>query len=101
MVAENYFQISVGFSGFEGTSFNYEATVLRRLREAGAIVHAHTSMTEFPIRASGRAPNGWAPVTGQSLGIFCEKQDPGGSSTGSGIGAALGLGAAALGTEVS
>ncbi|CAM1511977.1 Fc.00g094900.m01.CDS01 [Cosmosporella sp. VM-42] len=85
-----------------GSKFAFEAAVLRRLREAGAKVHAHPSVTEFlNIRASKNAPNGWALVTGQSLGISCEGQDPGGSSTGSGMGAALGLGAAATGAEAS
>ncbi|CAH0051086.1 unnamed protein product, partial [Clonostachys solani] len=93
---------TVGFSGLAGAKYSSEATVLRRLRDAGAVVHAHTSMTEWlNIRASKNAPNGWSPVSGQSLGIFCQNQDPGGSSTGSGIGAALGLGAAALGTETA
>ncbi|KAF2121003.1 amidase signature domain-containing protein [Lophiotrema nucula] len=93
---------TAGFSGLLGAKSRKEAFTVRKLREQGAIILGKTSMTEWlNFRSPGIAPNGWSPTGGQCLGIFCENQDAGGSSTGSGVAVALGLSAAALGTENS
>lgn len=60
-----------------------------------------TTLTEWlGLRSFGGYPNGWSPVGGRAAGIFHDLQDPGGSSTGSALAAALGLAAVVLGTEV-
>ncbi|KAJ5654943.1 hypothetical protein N7490_001946 [Penicillium lividum] len=93
---------TAGFSGLVGAKPTLEATVVRKLREAGAIILGKTTMSEWlNFRSPGIAPNGWSPVGDQCAGIFCANQDAGGSSTGSAVATALGLAAAALGTETS
>ncbi|KAJ5751687.1 hypothetical protein N7520_008604 [Penicillium odoratum] len=93
---------TAGFEGLLGAKPALEATVVRKLREEGAIILGKATMSEWlNFRSPGIAPNGWSPVGGQCAGIFCENQDAGGSSTGSAVATALGLAAAALGTETS
>ncbi|CZT10488.1 uncharacterized protein RAG0_14943 [Rhynchosporium agropyri] len=66
----------------------------------GAIITGETVPSQWAnYRSPGTAPNGWSAVGGQCRGIFCEDQDPGGSSAGSAVAVALGLVAAALGTK--
>ncbi|KAH6640416.1 amidase signature domain-containing protein [Chaetomium tenue] len=91
---------TAGFSGLVGARPNVESTAIRKLRESGAIILGKTTMTEWlGLRSFGGYPNGWSPVGGRAAGIFHDLQDPGGSSTGSALAAALGLAAAALGSE--
>lgn len=79
----------------------HEATVVKKLREHGAVILGKTTLTEWAnYRSPGKAPNGWAATGGQCYGVFVEDQDPGGSSSGSGVAVALGLAPAALATEV-
>jgi amidase len=57
-------------------------------------------MTQWGNNRDGEAGNGWSADAGQALGVYHDKQDPWGRSTGSATGTALGLAFAALGTEV-
>ncbi|KAF5876438.1 putative glutamyl-trna amidotransferase subunit a protein [Botrytis fragariae] len=68
-----------------------EATTIIKLREQGAII----------LGANNRCTPGWSAVGGQCLGVYHKDQHPKGSSSGSAVGTALGLCAAALGTETS
>ncbi|KAK6703139.1 hypothetical protein SNK04_013024 [Fusarium graminearum] len=80
----------------------FEATIIRRLREQGAVLLGKTNPTEWAnYRSPGRASGGWSGVGGQCLAPYHEDQDPSGSSSGSAVAACLGLAAAALGTETS
>lgn len=91
---------TAGFSGLVGARPNVESAATRKLRDSGAIILGKATMTEWlALRNLGGCPNGWSPVGGWSSGIFHGLQDPGGSSTGSALATALGLAAAALGTE--
>jgi amidase len=75
--------------------------VVKKLRQQGAIITAKTVPSQWAnYRSPGTAPNGWSAVGGQCRGIYCDSQDPGGSSAGSAVAVALGLASAALGTEV-
>lgn len=90
----------MGFLGLRGARYVSEATVVRKLRKEGAIILGKCTMTEWLNFRSTAFPNGWSPVGDRALGIYHEFQDGGGSSTGSALAVALGLAAAALGTEV-
>jgi aspartyl-tRNA(Asn)/glutamyl-tRNA(Gln) amidotransferase subunit A len=78
-------------------SFDYDATVIRRLREAGAILIGKAAM----IQLAG----GWgyrhaaASLTGPCKNPWNDKHWSGGSSSGSGAIAAAALAAFAIGTE--
>lgn len=90
-----------GSTALIGAKPGRDAEVVRRLREAGVIILGIANLTQWGNnRDPHTAGNGWSATGGQSIGIFIENQDPGGSSTGPVLGTALGLASAALGTEV-
>ncbi|KAJ8063912.1 hypothetical protein OCU04_007762 [Sclerotinia nivalis] len=75
-----------------------EATTIIKLREQGAIILGIANGSQW---ANNRCTPGWSAVGGQCLGIYFKDQHPKGSSSGSAVGTALGLCAAALGSETS
>ncbi|KAF7943182.1 hypothetical protein EAE96_011119 [Botrytis aclada] len=75
-----------------------EATTIIRLREQGAIILGAANGSQW---ANNRCTPGWSAVGGQCLGIYHKDQHLEGSSSGSAVGTALGLCAAALGSETS
>ncbi|GAP91701.2 putative glutamyl-tRNA amidotransferase subunit A [Rosellinia necatrix] len=76
-----------------------EATVVAKLREAGAIILGKLNLSEFAgVR---NATPGWSPRGGQTFGAYVKHQTACGSSSGSGVAAAVGLAAGTLGTETS
>jgi aspartyl-tRNA(Asn)/glutamyl-tRNA(Gln) amidotransferase subunit A len=72
----------------------HEATLVSRLRAAGALPFAKTNMHEIALGATGE--NAWT-------GDVCNPQDParqaGGSSSGSGVAVATGIGIATVGSD--
>ncbi|CAD6443092.1 f36f43c8-6391-4823-9442-09779ff9632e [Sclerotinia trifoliorum] len=87
-----------GCTGFLEAIPNIEATTVIKLREEGAIILGIANGSQW---ANNRCTPGWSAVGGQCLGIYFKDQHPKGSSSGSAVGAALGLCAAALGSETS
>ncbi|TGO56632.1 hypothetical protein BCON_0075g00220 [Botryotinia convoluta] len=75
-----------------------EATTIIKLREQGAIILGVANGSQW---ANNRCTPGWSAVGGQCLGVYHKDQHPKGSSSGSAVGTALGLCAAALGIETS
>ncbi|TEY85100.1 hypothetical protein BOTCAL_0017g00120 [Botryotinia calthae] len=75
-----------------------EATTIVKLREQGAIIIGVANGSQW---ANNRCTPGWSAVGGQCLGVYHKDQHPKGSSSGSAVGTALGLCAAALGSETS
>ncbi len=104
-----------GALAFEGFIPPYEATLVKNLRDAGAIVIAKTGMTELANWVAGAPtpmPGNYNAVAGYGLNPYDPRRDPrpatgdgrpalgtGGSS--SGIGTAANLWAANVGTETS
>jgi amidase len=104
-----------GALAFEGFVPPYEATLVGRLRAAGAVIIAKTSMTELANWIAGPPtpmPGGYNAITGFGFNPYDPRRDPreatfdgrpalpvGGSS--SGIGTAANLWAANVGTETS
>jgi amidase len=77
----------------------YDAHVVTRLREAGAIILAKTNMTEFANFMGENMPAGYSSRGGQVLSPYNRDCTPSGSSTGSAVAVAANLCKAALGTE--
>lgn len=90
----------------------YEATLVTKLREAGAIILAKTTLTELANWVATGMPNSYNAVRGYGYNPYDPRPDPregfddgravldtGGSS--SGIGTAANLWAASVGTETS
>jgi aspartyl-tRNA(Asn)/glutamyl-tRNA(Gln) amidotransferase subunit A len=71
-----------------------EATAVRRLRNAGAIVVATTNLVEIALGIHGENP--W---TGDVRNPRDSRRQAGGSSSGSAVAVAVGIGLASLGTD--
>ena len=78
----------------------HEATLVKKLRDAGAVILAKTNLSEFANWVDLSMPNGYSSLGGQVRSPYTGG-DPSGSSSGSGAGAALAYAAAAIGTETS
>ncbi|KAK8934392.1 Fatty acid amide hydrolase [Platanthera zijinensis] len=76
-----------------------EATVVSRLRSAGAIILGKASMSEWAHFRSINAPQGWNSRNGQGRNSYALSGGPCGSSSGSAIAVATGLVTVSLGTE--
>lgn len=74
-----------------------DAFVVRKLREAGAIILAKTNLSEFASTANG--PDGFSSLGGQTLNPHDLTKGPRGSSGGSGAGIAAGYAQFGLGTD--
>jgi amidase len=101
-----------GALAFVGFVPPYEATLVRQLRDAGAIVIAKTVMTELANWVASGMPGNYSAVGGYGMNPYDPRRDPrdatgdgrpvmttGGSS--SGIGTAASFWAANVGTETS
>lgn len=71
-----------------------DAEVVRRLRQAGAVIVGHTNMTEFAYSGLGLNPHYGTPPN-----PLDEARIPGGSSSGSAVAVARGMAAAGLATD--
>lgn len=79
----------------------FDAHIVSRLRQAGAIVLGKTNLTELANFMSDHMPNGYSARGGQVKNPYGDHFDPGGSSAGSGVAVAAGLVPLAVGTETS
>ena len=75
-----------------------DAGVAARLRAAGAIILGKANLSEW-ANFRGNVPSGFSGRGGQSSSPYVPLGNPSGSSSGSGIATAIGLTAAALGSE--
>ncbi len=73
-----------------------EATLVARLRAAGAIIFAKTNMVEIAMGAHGENP-----VTGDVLNPYDPSRQAGGSSSGSSVAVACGIGVASVGSDTA
>ncbi|WP_283135696.1 amidase [Rhizohabitans arisaemae] len=78
---------------------NRDAFVVRRLREAGAIILGKANMSEWANFRSSPSSSGWSAVGGQASNPYVLDRNPCGSSSGSAVAAAAGLAAVTIGTE--
>lgn len=76
-----------------------DAFVVRKLREAGAVILGKTNLSEWSSFRSMRATSGWSARGGQTRNPYALDRSPSGSSSGSAVAAAANLCAAAMGTE--
>lgn len=88
-----------GSPGHASQKFNYDATAVARLQAAGGVLVAKLAMIEIAGGGNYNMPG--ASATGACLSAFDMKRWAGGSSSGSGAAAMLGLCGYTLGSETS
>ena len=84
-----------------GAKVPRDSTIAAKLRKAGAIILGKTNLSQWANYRSDNTSNGWSAYGGQTYAAYYPKQDPSGSSSGSGVSSSIGLALAALGTETS
>jgi amidase len=76
-----------------------DATVAKRLRDAGAVILGKANLSEWANFRSTQSSSGWSGQGGQTKNPYVLDRNPCGSSSGSGAGVSAAFCAAALGTE--
>lgn len=92
-------ETTAGSLALLGSRAPRDAFVVKRLRDAGAIVLAKTNLSEWANLRSTRPTSGWSARGGQARNPYALDRSPIGSSSGSGAAVAADLCAAAIGTE--
>ena len=101
---------TAGSLALEGARAKGDATVVKQLRAAGAVILGKANLTEFANIIAVDMPSGYSSLGGQvknpySTSLMDDRGIPvvlpGGSSAGSAVAVAAGLCAAAIGTETS
>jgi amidase len=101
---------TAGSLALEGAHARDDATVVKRLRAAGAVILGKANLTEFANILAVGMPSGYSSLAGYVKNPYSPTLmreeivpvvPPGGSSAGSAVAVAAGLCAAALGSETS
>ncbi len=100
---------TAGSLALEGAHARDDAPVVKKLREAGAVILGKANLTEFANILAVGMPSGYSSIAGQVRNPYSPTlMDhhapvvlPGGSSAGSAVAVAAGLCAAAIGSETS
>lgn len=100
---------TAGSLALDGAHAKDDAPVIKRLREAGAVILGKANLTEFANILAVGMPSGYSSIAGYVRNPYSPRLManeapvvlPGGSSAGSAVAVAAGLCAAAIGTETS
>ena len=76
-----------------------DAFIVKRLRNAGAVILAKANLSEWANFRSSRSSSGWSSVGGQTRNPYDTARSPCGSSSGPGVAVAANLTVVAVGTE--
>jgi len=92
-------QTTAGSLAFEGNIAPEDAFIIKRLREAGAIILGKANLSEWANFRSTRSTSGWSSRGGQTKNPYILDRSPCGSSSGSAVAVTANLCSAAVGTE--
>lgn len=76
-----------------------DAFLVRRLRDAGAVLLGKTNLSEWANFRSTHSSSGWSARGGQTRNAYAADRNPSGSSSGSAVAVAASLATVAVGTE--
>ncbi len=76
-----------------------DAFLVRRLRDAGAVILGKTNLSEWANFRSTRSSSGWSARGGQTRNPYVLDRNPCGSSSGSAVSVSANLAVASIGTE--
>ena len=79
----------------------HDAFIIKKLREAGAVILGKTNLSEWANFRSSRSCSGWSSRGGQTRNPYMLDRSTSGSSAGSGAAVAANLCAIAIGTETN
>jgi len=80
----------------------YDATIIKKLRDAGAIILGKANLSEFAYFMSyDNMPSGFGSYKGQVINPYDKSIDPLGSSTGSAVAVAANMAPISVGTETN
>ncbi|MCP4475712.1 MAG: amidase [Gammaproteobacteria bacterium] len=88
-----------GSLAFAGNFAEQDAFIVRKLRDAGAVLLGKTNLSELSYSRSFRGCSGWSSRGGQTRNPYVLDRTPGGSSSGSAVAVAANLCMAAIGCE--
>jgi amidase len=94
-------QTSAGSLAMVGQPAAQDAFIVKRLREAGAIILGKTNLSEWAHFRDPGIPSGWSSRGGQTKNPHVLSADPCGSSSGSAVAVAAGFAPLTVGTETS
>jgi amidase len=90
---------TAGSLALAGSKPARDAFIVRKLRDAGALLLGKTNLSEWANFRSTRSSSGWSGRGGQTLNPYALNRNPCGSSSGSGAAIAADLAVVAVGTE--
>ena len=90
---------TAGSLALDGSIAERDAFVVERLRGAGAVIIAKTSLSEWANFRSTKSTSGWSGRGGQVKNAYALDRNPCGSSSGTGTAVTTSLAAAGVGTE--
>ena len=92
-------QTSAGSLALTGSPAPDDAFIVKKLREAGAVLLGKTNLSEWANFRSTKSSSGWSGRGGQVRNPFCLDRSPCGSSSGTGSAVSANLCAIGIGTE--
>ncbi|MGE0020770.1 MAG: amidase [Draconibacterium sp.] len=94
-------QTTAGSLALEGNIANIDAFIIKRLRDAGAVLLGKTNLSEWANFRSTTSSSGWSGRGGQVRNPFSTDRSPCGSSSGTGAAISANLCAVGIGTETN
>ncbi len=94
-------QTTAGSLALEGNVAAQDAFIIRKLREAGAVLLGKTNLSEWANFRSENSSSGWSGRGGQVRNPYILDRSPCGSSSGTGAAVAANLCAIGIGTETN
>lgn len=92
---------TAGSLALRGSISPQDSFVVKRLREAGAVLLGKTNLSEWANFRSTRASSGWSGRGRQCRNPYVLDRNPSGSSSGSAVAAAASMAAATIGSETN
>jgi amidase len=92
---------TAGSLALAGNQPSADATIVARLREAGAIILGKAQLSEFANWVDPSMPSGYSSLGGQVINAYNWSRTPSGSSSGSGVLTSMALSAGSIGSETS
>jgi amidase len=90
---------TAGSLALEGSIAQHDAFIVRKLRDAGAVILGKTNLSEWANFRSTRSTSGWSGRGGLTRNPYALDRNPCGSSSGSGVAVSANLCSVAVGTE--